>query len=147
MKRYGSAASSMLPVLAVVAGLLISTVSQAGDDLDVTMRMVVDDADLMNSVVREIELPRAVPAVSSAGRDKSADRDKSRDLVAKGADQRDEARSAARDAREMTGRNDSVRDKTERPNNLPDAIDNARPDVGANDVPDVRDVTGPDLKP
>lgn len=41
----------------VAAGLLAPTIALADDDLDVTMRMVTDDVELTDSVVREIALP------------------------------------------------------------------------------------------
>jgi len=49
-------------LMCLVALLAWPVMAQARDDLDVTMRMVVDDEDLSNSVVREIELPE--PMVS-----------------------------------------------------------------------------------
>lgn len=40
--------------------VFVVTTAHASDDLDVTMRMVTDDAELTESVVREIELPQPV---------------------------------------------------------------------------------------
>lgn len=44
----------------LMLGLWVPATTLANDDLDVTMRMVTDDAELTDSVVREIELPRAI---------------------------------------------------------------------------------------
>lgn len=43
---------------------------QAEEDLDVTMRMVMDDEDLTNAVVREIELPSLPESEPSADRER-----------------------------------------------------------------------------
>ncbi|MBZ2170413.1 hypothetical protein [Marinobacter sp. F4216] len=130
MKRLGPALTLMLPVLTLIVGLMASTVSQAADDLDVTMRMVLDDSDLTNSVVQEIELPRAVPSVPSTGRDNANER------AVKGMDQRDAAHAAARDARNVTGRKDSIeRPEDARPDDAIEARRDAQQDL-SQDRPD-----------
>ncbi|WP_372986612.1 hypothetical protein [Marinobacter sp.] len=47
-----------VPVIVLVA--LFASETQAREDLDVTMRMVLDERALTESVVREIELPEPV---------------------------------------------------------------------------------------
>jgi hypothetical protein len=61
--RYGRALTLLFGALTLVA--IIPTTVLASEDLDVTMRMVTDDAELSESVVRELELPRldSSPAV------------------------------------------------------------------------------------
>ncbi|WP_228152807.1 hypothetical protein [Marinobacter guineae] len=51
----------------MIFGLLVPITTQASDDLDVTMRMVTDDVELTDSVVREIELPLAVERPEAPG--------------------------------------------------------------------------------
>lgn len=51
----------------LMVGLLMPVTALANEDLDVTMRMVTDDAELTDSVVREIELPRAIESPENPG--------------------------------------------------------------------------------
>lgn len=53
--RYGRALT-LVGALALTAAIPVTV--HASEDLDVTMRMVTDDAELSESVVSEIELPR-----------------------------------------------------------------------------------------
>ena len=91
----------------------------ASDDLDVTMRMVTDDEDLTESVVREINLREPV---SLRGIDKSVhSADKARDARERG---RDAANAASERAREV--RNDNGRKGRPELPDLPDVSN--RPD-------------------
>ncbi|WP_227538185.1 hypothetical protein [Marinobacter vulgaris] len=115
-------------------GLLLATpsVALADDDLGVTMRMVTDDDDLTESVVREIELNDPVAlerrgdeagrAAASPGAARAADnapeaRDRGREA----------ARSAAERAREVRERNEQ-RSRPERPQRPDTSERPARPD-------------------
>lgn len=118
--------------LAVVAGFSISLGAAAADDLDVTMRMVLDDAELTDSVVREIELPLATP--SELQRNKAASGlDTAEDARDSG---REFGQSVAEDARSAKGSVDEMREKPERPEMPSDAKDR---------VQNVRDKTPPGL--
>lgn len=112
----------------VCLGLLLATPAMvfANDDLDVTMRMVRDDDELTESVVREIKLREPVAFERRQSRtSKSANTPRE----ARGADAaREAARVAAEQAREVRGRNEQ-RGRPELPE---------RPDVsGRPERPDV----------
>ncbi|MDF0749871.1 hypothetical protein NLU14_06470 [Marinobacter sp. 71-i] len=85
-------------------GLLLAAPSLgvANDDLDVTMRMVTDDDDLTESVVREIKLREPV-ALGRRG-DKAGEQPSDKAYKAQGS-AREAARSAAERAREVRERN------------------------------------------
>ncbi|SRR5690554_3172750 len=90
----------------LTASLLVATPLAAGNDLDVTMRMVEDSEDLTNSVTREIRLPEL-----PARRDRAIDRGQARP-EAPGREVSKEARergrefgqSASEQAREARGK-------------------------------------------
>lgn len=100
----------LTPILVCVATLLASPVmAQSIDDLDVTMRMVVDEDDLTNSVVREIELPE--PMLQSRDRSQGTSADPVRperpdletalDAMERGQEIGDTASERASEAREI----------------------------------------------
>ncbi|HET8802881.1 MAG TPA: hypothetical protein VFN01_17055 [Marinobacter sp.] len=61
--------SSRVPAAAtlMLVASLVSTPLSAAEDLDVTMRMVVDDLELTDSVVREIRLPEQLAVDAPTG--------------------------------------------------------------------------------
>lgn len=99
-------------------GLLLATpaVVVANDDLDVTMRMVRDNDDLTESVVREIELREPVALERRNGEaDKADDIPGAARGVEKARDRgREAARTGAERAREVRERNEK-RERPERP--------------------------------
>ena len=120
---------------AAMMGLLVTGQAYAGDDLDVTMRMVLDDQDLTKSVVREIQLPeppaaeRAAPEArdkAGAGLESAEDaRDQGR---AFGQEMADQARESANVNRDVPDKPDVPAAKPERPERpeLPAAVDEIR---------------------
>lgn len=98
---------------AAVIGMLMSLGAVAADDLDVTMRMVTDDAELTNSVIREIELPMMAPS----------EMPKAKSEVGAGFDTANDARNGGRElgqsmadgARRTKGRSDMMQEKPELP--------------------------------
>lgn len=74
----------------------------ADDDLGVTMRMVTDDAELTDSVVREIELRDPV-ALERRDSNAGEPADKAREARERG---REKARAATERAREVRERNE-----------------------------------------
>ncbi|MEX2474296.1 hypothetical protein [Marinobacter sp.] len=95
------------PALMCLAVLLASpAMAQATDDLDVTMRMVVDDEDLTSSVVREIELPEPTGAADRGGSGSSArperpDIETALDAMERGQEMGESASERASEAREV----------------------------------------------
>lgn len=85
--------------------LLLPPVAAADDDLGVTMRMVTDDADLTESVVREIELrePVALERRNSNASPPANKTSNAREASDRG---REIARSATERAREVRERNE-----------------------------------------
>ncbi|MCK7553096.1 MULTISPECIES: hypothetical protein [Marinobacter] len=81
------------------------------DDLDVTMRMVVDDEELTNSVVREIELPepmirgqeirQGASGMPGQGRPERPDLDTALDAMERGQEIGESASERASEAREI----------------------------------------------
>ncbi|WP_228739599.1 hypothetical protein [Marinobacter arenosus] len=133
-----------LRAFAVVAGLSLSLGVAAADDLDVTMRMVLDDAELTESVVREIELPMANP--SELQRGQSAPNLESAQDARNSS--REFGKSIAEDARGARGGVDAVREKPEVPENINAPERPERPDVSSdakNRVQDLRGKTPPGL--
>ncbi|KMQ73463.1 hypothetical protein [Marinobacter subterrani] len=64
--KFDRLSRSILSAGSLVFLLLAPMITLASDDLDVTMRMVTDDVELTDSVVREIELPRVVERPETA---------------------------------------------------------------------------------
>lgn len=93
--------------------LLQPPVAAADDDLGVTMRMVTDDADLTESVVREIELrePVALERRDGNAGPPASNRSNAREASDRG---REAARSATERAREVRDRNEQ-RERPDRP--------------------------------
>lgn len=85
--------------------LLLPSVAAADDDLGVTMRMVTDDADLTESVVREIELrePVALERRDSKAGNQANTNSNAREASDRG---REAARAATERAREVRERNE-----------------------------------------
>ena len=109
--------------VALAALMLGAPVAYAADDLDVTMRMVTDDADLTDSVVREIELSQPIrlqPGQQSAGDVAREAREKGREF---GQSVSEQAREAARlrQQERSTGRPDRPEppENPGRPESLP----------------------------
>lgn len=87
-------------LMCLVALLAWPVMAQARDDLDVTMRMVVDDEDLTNSVVREIELPEPMTPETPA-RPERPDIETALDAMERGQDIGESASERASEAREL----------------------------------------------
>lgn len=94
-----------------LAGLLAAFSVSAADDLDVTMRMVLDDNELTEQVVREIELP--VPD-SVQRNDRSGLQGNARSEEARQSG-RDFGQSVAEDARDARESLEQVKDRPEKP--------------------------------
>ena len=135
-------------------GVLLATpvVAVANDDLDVTMRMVSDDNDLTESVVREIELSEPVALERRNGEagkppgTPGAERglEESRDARDRG---RDAARSAAERAKDVRERNEQ-RGRPDRPEPPGAAERPERPDPpGASNRPERPDPPGASNRP
>ncbi|MDX1598259.1 MAG: hypothetical protein R3295_06325 [Marinobacter sp.] len=93
-------------LMCLVALLAWPVMAQARDDLDVTMRMVVDDEDLTNSVVREIELPEPMVTGRSErpgapARPERPDIEAALDAMERGQDIGESASERASEAREL----------------------------------------------
>ncbi|MEQ9545858.1 MAG: hypothetical protein RIK85_07615 [Marinobacter sp.] len=93
-------------LMCLVALLAWPVMAQARDDLDVTMRMVVDDEDLTNSVVREIELPEPMITGRSErpgtpARPERPDIETALDAMERGQDIGESASERASEAREL----------------------------------------------
>jgi|25BtaG_2_1085352.scaffolds.fasta_scaffold00095_15 hypothetical protein len=118
-------------VLAVFL-LVAPMTTVANDDLDVTMRMVTDDVELTDSVVREIELPRAVQRPERPGEPGSRGRDVVDDVVDKarenGREFGESMSERARESREVPGGRPERPQMPERPERpeLPDAAGKER---------------------
>lgn len=87
-------------LMCLVALLAWPVMAQARDDLDVTMRMVVDDEELTNSVVREIELPEPMPQGSPVRPDRP-DIETALDAIEQGREIGETASERASEAREV----------------------------------------------
>lgn len=127
-------------------GMLVSLSVVAADDLDVTMRMVLDDAELTNSVVREIELPMVTPSELPKGKAKAeagAGFDPANDARTSG---RELGQSVAEDARRANGRSDLRRKKPELPGK-PERPERPEPSSSVRDrVQQIKDKTPPGLE-
>lgn len=120
---------------AAIAGVLATGQAHAGDDLDVTMRMVIDDQDLTQSVVREIQLPEppvADQAAPSARDDAGSGLESAQEAReqgrAFGQEMSDHARESANMAKDLPDKPDVPSSKPERPErpDLPAAVDEIR---------------------
>lgn len=117
-------------------GLLAAFSTSAADDLDVTMRMVLDDNELTEQVVREIELP--VPdSVPRNDRDGLRGNARSEDARQSG---RDFGQSVAEDARDARESLDQVKERPEKPQ-MPEIP--VKPELPATpEKPELPDVVG-----
>ncbi|WP_296934562.1 hypothetical protein [uncultured Marinobacter sp.] len=114
-----------LVLKATLLGLLlfgfgIPATTLANDDLDVTMRMVTDDAELTDSVVREIELPRAVERPENPGKSGSRGLDAASEARERGREFGESMSEKARQSRELIKGKPELPERPERPE-LPDA--------------------------
>ncbi|TYC61088.1 hypothetical protein FMN52_04345 [Marinobacter sp. BW6] len=108
-----------------LAGLLMlgfwgPTTTLANEDLDVTMRMVTDDAELTDSVVREIELPRATERPENPGKSGSRGVDAASEARERGREFGESMSDKARQSRELIKGKPELPERPERPE-LPDA--------------------------
>ncbi|WP_373001963.1 hypothetical protein [Marinobacter sp.] len=101
----------------LMVGFWVPVTTLANDDLDVTMRMVTDDAELTDSVVREIELPRAIERPDNPGKSGSRGLDAASEARERGREFGESMSEKARQSREL------IKGKPERPERpeLPDA--------------------------
>ncbi|WP_227539321.1 hypothetical protein [Marinobacter sp. Arc7-DN-1] len=102
--------------------LLAPMTTQASDDLDVTMRMVTDDVELTDSVVREIELPHAVERPDTPAKFGSRGLDAAREARERGREFGESMSEKARQSRDLIKGN---AERPERPE-LPDAAGRER---------------------
>lgn len=104
-------------VVFLMPGFFIPATALANEDLDVTMRMVTDDAELTDSVVREIELPRAIESPDDPGKSGSGGRDAASEARDRGREFGESMSEKARQSRDL------IEGKPERPERpeLPDA--------------------------
>ncbi|WP_449287464.1 hypothetical protein [Marinobacter sp. PE14] len=116
------------PVSARLAGMLmvgfwISSTALANDDLDVTMRMVTDDAELTDSVVREIELPRTLERPEGPGQSGSRGADAASEARERGREFGESMSEKARESRELIKGKPQLPERPERPERpeMPDA--------------------------
>ncbi|PPI82538.1 hypothetical protein KEHDKFFH_18760 [Marinobacter maroccanus] len=104
----------------LVVGFWVPATTLANDDLDVTMRMVTDDAELTDSVVREIELPRAIEKPDNPGKSGSPGRDAASEARERGREFGESMSEKARQSRELIKGKPELPERPERPE-LPDA--------------------------
>ncbi|ODM29163.1 hypothetical protein A6779_14390 [Marinobacter adhaerens] len=104
----------------LMVGLLIPVTALANEDLDVTMRMVTDDAELTDSVVREIELPRAIESPENPGNAGSRGLDAASEARERGREFGESMSEKARQSRELIEGKPELPERPERPE-LPDA--------------------------
>lgn len=112
----------------MVISLLVSMTTLASDDLDVTMRMVTDDVELTDSVVREIELPLAVERPESPGKSGSRGQDATEEARERGRDFGESMSEKARQSRGLIEGRPERSEHPERPERpeLPDAAGRKR---------------------
>lgn len=104
----------------LVLGFCLPATTLADDDLDVTMRMVTDDAELTDSVVREIELPRAIERPENPGKSGSRGLDAASEARERGREFGESMSEKARQSRELIQGKPELPERPERPE-LPDA--------------------------
>ena len=104
----------------LLIGLGAPATTLANDDLDVTMRMVTDDAELTDSVVREIELPRAIERPENPGESGSRGLDAASEARERGREFGESMSEKARQSRELIEGKPELPERPERPG-LPDA--------------------------
>ena len=104
----------------LMLGLLVPATTLANDDLDVTMRMVTDDEELTDSVVREIELPRAIGKPGNPGESGSRGLDAASEARERGREFGESMSEKARQSRELIKGKPELPERPERPE-LPDA--------------------------
>lgn len=124
MRRF---LSRFAPVMAawVLCAASVSSPVLASDDLDVTMRMVTDDAELTDSVVREIELPRAPKRPEQALEPRGPGRDAARDARERGREFGQSVSERARDKADLPQRPPQAVERPQRPD-LPDPANGQR---------------------
>lgn len=107
----------------LVVGFWLPATTLANDDLDVTMRMVTDDAELTDSVVREIELPRAIERPDNPGKSGSPGLDAASEARERGREFGESMSEKARQSRELIKGRPELPERPERPERpeLPDA--------------------------
>ncbi|AOY88946.1 hypothetical protein BKP64_12655 [Marinobacter salinus] len=111
----------------LITGLALSVTASGNDDLDVTMRMVLDDSDITGSVVRQIKLPEAASLESRP----PADRQKVQGVGRSGESgpgNRDFGQSVAEDVRQSRETVDSMREKAKRPSELIEQVQELQKD-------------------
>lgn len=108
----------------LMVGFWLPATTLGNDDLDVTMRMVTDDAELTDSVVRQIELPRTVarPVESpdNPGESGSRGRDAASEARERGREFGESMSEKARQSRELIKGKPELPERPERPE-VPDA--------------------------
>ena len=104
----------------LMLGVWVPATTLANDDLDVTMRMVTDDAELTDSVVREIELPRAIEKPENPGESGSRGLDTASEARERGREFGESMSEKARQSRELIKGKPELPERPERPE-LPDA--------------------------
>ena len=104
----------------LVLGFWLPATTLANDDLDVTMRMVTDDEELTDSVVREIELPRAIERPDNPGKSGSPGLDAASEARERGREFGESMSEKARQSRELIKGKPELPERPERPE-LPDA--------------------------
>lgn len=104
----------------LVFGVSLPATTLANDDLDVTMRMVTDDAELTDSVVREIELPRAIERPDNPGKSGSPGLDAASKARERGREFGEAMSEKARQSRELIKGRPELPGRPDRPE-LPDA--------------------------
>jgi len=104
----------------LMLGFWVPATTLANDDLDVTMRMVTDDAELTDSVVREIELPRAIEKPENPGESGSRGLDTASEARERGREFGESMSEKARQSRELIKGKPELPERPERPE-LPDA--------------------------
>ncbi|MDX1558484.1 MAG: hypothetical protein R3193_06230 [Marinobacter sp.] len=110
----------------LMPGFFVPATALANDDLDVTMRMVTDDAELTDSVVREIELPRAIERPDNPGKSGSPGLDAASEARERGREFGESMSEKARQSREFIKGRPELPQRPERPDRperpeLPDA--------------------------
>ena len=104
----------------LMLGFWVPATTLANDDVDVTMRMVTDNAELTDSVVREIELPRTIGKPENPGESGSRGLDAASEARERGREFGESMSEKARQSRELIKGKPELPERPERPE-LPDA--------------------------
>ncbi len=127
-----------LGLLVVLALLPVAAFAQGQDDLDVTMRMVLDDDDLSERVVQELELPDVMQVAPAPGRPEFDGREQAAEARSQGRALGEQISEQARSNREElpVGRADGQLDLPPGLDDTRDQLPDLEPDLGQDPILD-----------